>query len=174
MGKQRRHGVWLLSVVMVWVVASAGCLQTKMFVFDKRQGIAAPPAKIFSVVSDFQDYPRLFPDSHNKVTIVSQVKEGKGVVFDNVAVYSKDRLTKNRWTVTEFERDRLIRMDNDTAGSIIILLHQVDYDTTEATMIASVNIPPQLKVEVFAAFEKEMIALKAACERRAPADTAKH
>ena len=163
-----------MSVAMVCVVASAGCLQTKTFVFEKRQGIAAPPPKIFAVVSNFQDYPRLFPDFHSKVTIVSTTKEGKGVVFDNVAVYNKDRLAKNRWTVTEFVPDRVIRMDNDTAGTIIFLLHQVDYDTTEATMIASVNIPPQFKDEVFAAFEKEVKALKDACEHHAPADTAKH
>ena len=166
--------VRIVLIALTGASAMAGCLQTKTFVFEKRQGIAAPPSKIFSVVSDIQDYPRLFPDSHSNVTIVSSVKEGKGVVFDNVAVYSKDRLTKNRWTVTESERDRLIRMDNDTAGTIIYLLHQIDYDTTEATMIASVNIPPQLKDAVFAVFEKEMKALKSACEQPAPADTAKH
>ncbi len=169
-----RHGVVFLSAALIGAAALAGCLQTKTFVFEKRQGIAAAPSKIFSLVSDIKKYPRLFPESHNQVTIVSDRQEGKGVVFDNVSVY-KGCSIKNRWTVTEIVRDRAIRMDSDTAGAagtVIVLLHQIDYDTTEETMIASVSIPPRYKDEVFAAFEKEMVSLKTACEQHAPADTA--
>jgi hypothetical protein len=176
MRKQRKYGFWLGSVALLLVVASAGCLRSKTFVFEKRQGIAAPPSKIFSIVSDLQDYPKLFPDSHKQVTIASKVQEGNGVVFDNVATYG-GHAVRNRWAVTEFVRDKLIRMDNDTVGTVIVMLHQVDYDTTEETMIASVNIPPEIKDEVFASLMKEMNALKAACEKRAPpaapADSAK-
>jgi hypothetical protein len=171
--------VLLLPVALLCVAGSAGCLQSRNFVFEKRQGIAAPPSRIFSIVSDFKEYPRLFPDSHRQVTIVSAGKDGLGVVFDNVVDFG-GQTVRNRWTVTEFVRDRLIRMDNDTVGTIIVLLHQVDYDTTEETMIASVNIPPRYKNDVLALYEKEMKALKAACEQHAPvaapapADTAKH
>jgi hypothetical protein len=177
MGKFKRYGFWLISVALMLVTVSAGCRHATNFVFAERIGIAAAPSKIFSVVADFQDYPKLFPDSHNRVTVVSKAKEGVGVVFDNVATYGKGRTVKSRWTVTEFVRDKLIRMDNDTVGTVIVMLYQVDYDTTEETMIASVNIPPQYKDDVLASFGKEMKALKAACERQAPpaaADTAKH
>jgi hypothetical protein len=159
--------------LLVCAAVPIGGLQPKTAVFEKRQGIAAPQSRIFSVISNFQDYPRLFPESHSQVTIVSGVKEGIGVVFENVALY-KGRTSKTRWTVTEFVHDRLIRMDSDTAGTVIILLHQVDYDTTEETMIASVPISPQHKEEVFALYEKDMKALKAVCEQPAPADTSKH
>lgn len=169
-----------MTIALVLVAVVAGCLQTRNFVFEKRQGIAAPPSRIFSIVSDFKDYPKLFPDSHNRLTIVSAGKDGKGIVFDNVATY-RGRAFVNRWSVTEFVQDRLIRIDNDTAGTVIVMLHQVDYDTTEETMVASVNVPLQLKDDVFAAFDRDMKALKAACEQHAPpaaahapADTAKH
>jgi hypothetical protein len=148
-------------------------LQPKTVVFEKRQGIAAPQSRIFSVISDFQGYPRLFPESHSRVTIVPGVKDSVGVIFDNVALY-KGRTVKTRWIVTEFVRDRMIRMDSDTAGTVIVLLHQVDYDTTEATLIASVPVAPQYKEEVFALYEKDMKALKVVCEQPAPADTSTH
>jgi hypothetical protein len=167
-----RYVVLLMPFLLACAAIPAGGLQPKTAVFEKRQGIAAPQSRIFSVISDFQDYPRLFPESHSQVTIVPGVKEGMGVVFDNVALY-KGRTAKTRWTVTEFVRDKLIRMDSDTAGTVIILLHQVDYDTTEATMIASVTISPQYKEEVFALFEKDMKALKEVCEKPVPADTSK-
>jgi hypothetical protein len=174
MERFRKSRVWLTLLAAAVIVFSAGAAgpKTKTFVFEKRQGIAAAPSRIFSVVTNFQDYARLFPDSHNKVTIVSDSTRGAGVVFDNVAVY-KGATFRNRWKVTEFVRDRLLRMDNDTAGTVIIMLHQVDYDTTEETLIASVNVPPKLKDEVFAAYDREMKALKAACEQHAPADTVK-
>jgi hypothetical protein len=167
-----------MTIAMVLVAALVGCLQTRNFVFEKRQGIAAPPSRIFSIVSDFKEYPKLFPDSHSRLTVVSGSKDGKGVVFDNVATF-QGRAIKNRWSVTEFVQDRLLRMDNDTAGTVIIMLHQVDYDTTEETVIASVNVPPRIKDDVFAAFDREMKSLKAACEQHAPAaappaDTGKH
>jgi len=174
MGKIVKCRVWLTLLAAVVIVVSAGAAgpKTKTFVFEKRQGIAASPARIFSIVSDFQAYPRLFTESHNQVTIVSDSTRGAGVVFDNVAVLKSITL-RNRWNVTEFVRDRLLRMDNDTAGTIIIILHQVDYDTTEETLIASVNVPPKFKNEVFAAYDREMKALKAACEQHPPADSAK-
>jgi hypothetical protein len=173
MGYYRRYSVVFLWVALIGAAAFAGGPQTKSVVFEKRQGIAAAPSKIFSHIADFKEYPRLFPESHNQVTVVSDEKDGKGVVFDNVAVY-KSRTVQNRWTVTEFVRDRVIRMDSDTGGTVIILLHQIDYDTTEETVIASVNIQPKYKDELFAAFEKEMSALKTACEQHAaPADSTK-
>jgi hypothetical protein len=175
MGTFMRFGVLLPVIGMLLIAAQAvvaGGPRTKTFVFEKRQGIAAAPARIFSVVSDFQEYPRLFPETHNQVTIVSDSTHGTGVAFDNVAVF-KSVTFKNRWKVTELVRDRLIRMDNDTAGAVIILLHQVDYDTTDETMIAAVNIPPKFMDEVFAAYDREMKALKTECERRTPADSAR-
>jgi hypothetical protein len=168
----KKHTAVLLAMALLWGSASGGGIQqTKTFVFEKRQGIAAAPSKIFSLLANFKDYPRLFPESHSEVTIVSLQPEGKGVVFDNVAAYGKSRTVKNRWTVTEFARERVIRLDSDTAGTVIVMLHQVDYDTTEETLIASVNVLPKFKDEVFAAYDKEMSDLKAACEQ--PADSTK-
>jgi hypothetical protein len=159
---------WLMAVAVFCIAASAAGPQPKTVVFEKRQGIAAPPSRIFSIVTNFQDYSRLFPESHSQVTIVSALLEGAGVVFDNVATY-KGRTVRSRWTVTEFVRDRLVRMDSDSAGTVIVLLHQVDYDTTEETLIASVNVLPQYKDEILAQYDREMKALKAACEQQAPA-----
>jgi hypothetical protein len=164
--------IWFVPVALAFAVSAAGCLKTRPYVFEKRLGIAAAPSKIFAVVSNFKEYPRIFPDSHNQVNIVTGVTEGIGAGFDNVAI-CKGRSVKTRWTVSEFVRDRLIRMDSDTAGTIIIMLHQVDYDTTEETMIVSVNIPPQFKDDVFAMYDNEMKALKVACEQHSPADTVK-
>jgi hypothetical protein len=172
MRKNGRYMIWLVPVALVFAVSAAGCLKTRTYVFEKRIGIAASPSKIFSIVSNFKGYPAIFPESHKQVTIVTGATEGNGVGFDNVAVY-KGRFVTSRWNVTEFVRDRLIRMDSDTAGTIIIMLHQVDYDTTEETMIASVSIPPQFKDDLFALYDNEMKALKVACEQHAPADTVK-
>jgi hypothetical protein len=136
---------------------------TKLTVFEKRLEIASTPARIFAVISDIASYPNLCPKFHNQVSIISSHKKGLGVVFDNVAKIN-GRSEHSRWTVSEFVPDRLIRMDCDSIGSIIVLVHQVDYEVTEEVMIAALNYPASYKSELFSAFEEEMQAVKAACE----------
>ncbi len=136
---------------------------SRLVVFEKRLEISTTPTKIFAIVSNIASYPTLCPKFHNQVTIVSSQKKGQGTVFDNVAKIN-GRLERSRWTVTEFVPDRMIRMDCDSLGSIIILVHQVDYEVTEEVMIAALTYPVSYKSELFSDFDDEMQNVKSACE----------
>ena|GEM_PF-3074440 len=150
------------SCAALCVVALCGCQNT--YVFEKKVAIAAMPDKVFSVVSDFESYPRLFPEFHKQVNIISKVKEGKGVLFENVTEF-KGFISRSTWEVVEYEKNKLIRMENPSLGTIIILVNQVDYSTTEETMIVVTRISDTYKNDVFNLYGKEMLAVKEKCER---------
>ena len=166
--KQRNlvlHGA--VYAALACLLALSGCMQT--FVFVKRMPIGAMPEVIFAVASDFESYPKYFPDLHKQVNIVSKVKQGKGVIFENVSSY-KGFTTRSNWEVTEYEKDKFIRMESDLYGTIIILLNQIDYNISEETMIVVARIPADYKNDIFGLYEKEMKTLKEVCEH--VADTA--
>jgi hypothetical protein len=56
-------------------------------------------------------------------------------------------------------------MENPSLGTIIILVNQVDYSTTEETMIVVTRISDTYKNDVFNLYGKEMLAVKEKCER---------
>jgi ribosome-associated toxin RatA of RatAB toxin-antitoxin module len=151
-----------LAAGAVCICVLCGCDNT--YVFDKRIPVAAMPDKVFSVASDFASYPALFPDLYKQVNITSKVREGKGVVFESVCEF-KGFTTRNTWEVVEYEKNKLIRMESPSAGTIIVLINQIDYNTTEETMIVVTRLPDNYKKEIFAIYEKEMAAVKEKCER---------
>ncbi len=139
-----------------------GCQNT--YVFEDRIPIAAMPEKVFAVASDFQSYPVMFPEFHKRVNIISKVKEGKGVLFENVSEF-KGVITRSTWEVVEFEKNKLLRLECPSVGTILILLNQIDYNTTEETMIVVTRLPDNYKKDVFAVYENEMKAVKERSER---------
>jgi len=151
-----------LAAGAICICALCGC--DKTYVFEKRIPVAAMPDKVFSVVSDFASYPALYPDLYKQVNITSKVKEGKGVLFESVCEF-KGFTTRNTWEVVEFEKNKLIRMESPSAGTIIILFNQIDYNTTEETMIVVTRLPDNYKNEIFALYEKEMTSVKEKSER---------
>jgi hypothetical protein len=161
--RQRKLPAWLAWFALGMCCAVVcGCQNS--YVFEKRIAIAAMPEKIFSVVSDFESYPALFPEFHKQVNVISKIKQGKGVLFENVSEF-KGVVTRSNWEVVEYEKNKLLRLENPSIGTIIILLNQIDYNTTEETMIVVQRLPENIKNDVFAVYDKEMKALKEKCER---------
>jgi hypothetical protein len=167
MDQNRRILRWFAYAALAFLTALSGCMQTCVFV--KRMPIAAMPEVIFAVASDFESYPKYFPELHKQVSIVSKVKAGKGVIFENVSSF-KGVTARSKWEVTEFEKDKFIRMESELYGTIVILLNQIDYNTTEETMVVVAKIPADYKNEIFGLYENEMKTLKEVCEHLA--DTA--
>lgn len=143
---------------------SALCVCQNTYVFEKKIAITAMPEKVFAVVSDFESYPALFPEFHKRVNIVSKIKVGKGVLFENVSEF-KGVVTRSTWEVVEFEKNKLIRLENPMIGTILILLNLIDYNTTEETLIVVTRLPDNYKADVFAEYEKELQAVKERSER---------
>jgi hypothetical protein len=162
MARIKKYGAIPAVVMLAVMLALCGCMNT--YVFSSRIAIAAMPDKIFNVVSDFENYPKLCPEFHKQVNIVSKIKEGKGVVFENVSEF-KGFTARSRWEVVEYEKDKMLRLENPTYGTIIILLSQIDYNTTEETMIVVTKIPDTYKNEIFAIYEKEMKMVKEKSEQ---------
>jgi ribosome-associated toxin RatA of RatAB toxin-antitoxin module len=162
MAQVKRYGTIPVIAALAVLLTQCGCMNT--YVFSSRIAIAAMPEKIFSIVADFEAYPKLCPEFHKQVNVVSKTREGKGVVFENVSEF-KGYTARSRWEVVEYEKDKLIRMENPTYGTIIILLNQIDYNTTEETMIVVTKIPDNYKNEIFAIYEKEMKAVKEKAEQ---------
>jgi hypothetical protein len=167
MDQKRRILRWVFYAAVACLPAVSGCMQT--YVFVKRMPIGAMPEVIFAVASDFESYPKYFPVLHKQVNIVSKVKTGKGVVFENVSSF-KGANVRSNWEVTEFEKDKFIRMESELYGTIVIMLHQIDYNTTEETMFVVAKIPADYKNEIFGLYENEMKTLKEVSEHLA--DTA--
>jgi hypothetical protein len=162
MGPVKKTVRWLLPACTLFLAVNAGCLNT--YVFSKSTVIAAMPDRIFSVLSDFNSYPKFFPELHKQVNIISRVKEGKGVLFENVSEF-KGHVVRSVWEVVEFKKDRMIRMENPLYGTIIVLLSQIDYNTSEENMIVVTNLPPGMKNEIFSLYEKQMATVKEVSER---------
>jgi hypothetical protein len=162
MERIKNYGAFSAIVALGALLALCGCANT--YVFSSRIAIAAMPNKIFSVVSDFGNYPKLCPEFYKQVNIVSKIKEGKGVVFENVSEF-KGFTARSRWEVVEYEKNKILKMENPTYGTIIILLNQIDYNTTEEAMIVVTKIPDNYKKEIFAIYEKEMSSVKEKAEQ---------
>jgi hypothetical protein len=162
MERTKKYGSFSAVVALAALLALCGCGNT--YVFSSRIAIAAMPAKVFNVVADFEAYPQLCPEFHKQVNVVSKVKVGKGVVFENVSEF-KGFTARSRWEVVEYEKDKMLRMENPTYGTIIILLNQIDYSTTEETMIVVAKLPDNYKNEIFAIYEKEMKTVKEKAEQ---------
>jgi hypothetical protein len=162
MERMKKYNAVLAGAVIAAAMMLCGCANT--YVFSSRIAIAAMPEKIFNVVSDFENYPKLCPEFNKQVNIVSKVKEGKGVVFENVSEF-KGYTARSRWEVVEYEKDKMLRIENPTYGTIIILINQIDYNTTEETMIVVTKIPDNYKNEIFGIYEKEMKTVKEKAEQ---------
>ncbi|HUI90856.1 MAG TPA: SRPBCC family protein [Chitinivibrionales bacterium] len=155
--------IGFLSVaVLAAVLVLCGCMNT--YVFSSRIAIAAMPSRIFGVVTDFENYPKLCPEFHKQVNIVSKAREGKGVVFETISEF-KGFISRSRWEAVEWEKDKMLRLENPTYGTIIILINQIDYNTSEETMIVVTKIPDNYKNEIFGIYEKEMKAVKEKSEQ---------
>jgi hypothetical protein len=160
---QRSVAKWLaLAVLSLGLAVMCACQNT--YVFEKKIAITAMPEKVFAVVSDFESYPVMFPEFHKRVNIVSKIKTGKGVLFENVSEF-KGVVTRSTWEVAEFEKNKLIRLENPMIGTILILMNQIDYNTTEETLIVVTRLPDNYKSDVFAEYEKELLAVKERSER---------
>jgi len=151
----------LISIIILFIF-STGCENTQ--VFCKRVIISAMPEKIFKVITDFESYPKLCPEFYKQVNIVSNIKEGKGVIIENVSEF-KGYSQRSRWEVIEYEKDKLIRLENPSFGTIIMIVNQIDYNTSEEIMIVVTKISSTMKDEVFSVYEKQMKAVKEKCER---------
>ncbi len=151
-----------------WAVLTALCGMTlcgcqNTYVFEKKIAIGSMPEKVFKVVSDFPSYPSLFPEFEKQVNVISKTKSGKGEIFENVTEFN-GIINHSRWEVTEYEKNKLIRLESPSVGTIIILLNQIDYNTTEETMVVVTRIPDNYKNDIFALYAREMVAVKRKCE----------
>ena len=126
--------------------------------------INAAVGKVFSVIEDYENYPTFIPEFHNKTVIVSEIKKGSGVLFENESVWNGRKL-KSSYEITAYEKDHKIEMHNlSQKGTTVMTLERISGDRTRYTLQVGISIPRGMKESLFAAFDKEMIAVKDYCE----------
>lgn len=126
--------------------------------------IHAPVGKVFSVIEDYENYPTFIPEFHNKTAIVSDIKKGSGVQFENESVWNGHKL-KSTYEITAYEKDHKIEMCNlSQKGTTVMTLERISEDWTRYTLQVGISIPRGMKEALFAAFDREMNAVKDYCE----------
>ena len=126
--------------------------------------IHAPVGKVFSIIEDYENYPAFIPEFHNKTAIVSDIKKGSGVLFENESVWNGHKL-KSTYEITAYEKEHRIEMFNlSQKGTTVMTLERISEDWTRYTLQVGISIPRGMKDALFAAFDRELNAVKDYCE----------
>lgn len=137
---------------------SIGC---KELTFSESIEINAPVSTVFSVITDYESYNLINPELHEKMRIVSDKKEGEGVIWESTGKFKIFKI-KTAWEVTQFEQNKFITME-DTKGQLgytTLKVRQIDTDKTEftTTTVSTMFIP--LRNTMFGMYREEMMAFK--------------
>lgn len=151
-------------IVMTAMMLVSGCVSISTF--KESIVINAEPSTVFRIIADFECYDELFPDLHDEVIIVSEIKQGKEVVWESVGSFKGVKFTTTR-IVTDFAQDRMIRMEdveNDRAF-VVLSLEALPEHQTRYTMSLSTKMYKPYEQEFFEIYKKEMRTVKREAER---------
>lgn len=140
-----------------------GCTEST---FTQSIEIDAPASIVFDIITDYENYDELIPELHDSISIVSKNKEGLGVAWENTGTFKGYTVTST-WTVTEFEQDRLIKLedlDKKLATATLITDPINDYKTKYSKEIKSIMYKPY-EDDLFKIYENEMKIINEESER---------
>lgn len=151
--------ITLLFVSLVFL----GCTKST---FTGSVEIDAPVSIVFGLLTDYENYDVLIPDLHDSIEIVSEQKTGLGVAWANVGTF-KGYTVESTWTVTEFEENKLVKLEDleSNYATAILSTKVIDINRTLYNKeINSIMYKPYEK-DIFEIYNKEMRIIKEESER---------
>jgi hypothetical protein len=128
--------------------------------------INAPAEIIFAVITDYESYDELLPTLHDSIKIVSPEKTGMNVSWESTGTFKGHSFT-TVWTVTEFTKNRSVKMEDlaEGIGETILKLNPITEGNTIYTMYISTKMFKPYEKEFIKIYREEMAIIKAESER---------
>ena len=134
--------------------------------FKTERTINATPARIFSIITDYEKYPLYFPDLHDKIEIISQTKTGQGVVWKNTGTYKGKSFTST-WKVTEYlVNEKVVMQDTEGEGKVTLSIAAATSGQTRYIYDGHLFMFLPVKNEFFVILEKEADSVKIYSEKQ--------
>lgn len=151
-------------ILCILSILFIGC---KEFTFSESIEIDAPASTVFSVITDYESYNIINPELHEKMRIVSDIKEGEGVIWESSGKFKIFKITTT-WEVTNFEQNKSITME-DTNGQLGHTKLETEAKATNKTEFTTTTVSTMfipLKNTMFRMYREEMLAFKKVSEEK--------
>lgn len=141
-----------------------GCARIE---FEDSITIDAPSSVVFSVITDYEGWVNVLPELHDKVEIISDIKEGKGVVWRNEGTFKGHKST-SEVTITEYIENELVVMEDlkDGMSHTTLTTKKIDENTTLYTYKISCDMYLPYKDDFLEIVAGELLLVKAESEKR--------
>lgn len=150
-------------VIIIAISCLFGCVKST---FTESIEIDAPVSIVFDVITDYENYDELIPDLHDSISIISENKKGLGVAWKNTGTFKGYTVTST-WTVTEFEQNRIVKLEDLEKKYAIATLYTESIDknkTKYSKEIKSMMYKPY-EDDLFEIYKNEMKIIKEESER---------
>lgn len=150
-------------IILLCISFMFGCVKST---FTQSIEIDAPASVVFDVITDYENYHELIPELHDSIEIITENKTGLGVAWLNTGTFKGYTVTST-WTVTEFEQDRIVKLedlDKNYATAILMTEPLTDNKTLYSKEIKSIMYKPY-EDDLFEIYNNEMRIIKEESER---------
>jgi len=132
--------------------------------FNTERNISATAENVFSIITDYQNYAAYFPDLHDSIEIISDIKSGQGVVWKSTGSF-KGRTFTTIWEVTEYiANEKVVMRDTQGEGVVTLSVESIGLNESRYAYSAHIYMFLPFKYEFFRIFEKEADAVKSYSE----------
>ena len=148
--------LFVLSIIIL-----PGCSDIK---YENSININAPKALVFGILEDYENYPNIIPEFHNKVKVISKNRTGLGVQFINNSKFGGYKI-ESIYEVTEYRSNEYIKMENKSQyGLTELIVNDIGNNETKYTLINYVRIPNSMRNKLNNAFDNELETIKKVSE----------
>lgn len=151
-------------LILFTIVLVSGCTRIE---YEESIIIDAPSSTVFSVITDYEEWVNILPELHDEIEIISEIKEGKGVVWRNVG-YFKGHKNISEVTVTEYKENELVVMEDlkDGRSHTTLTTKKLNDNSTLYTYKISVDMYIPYKDYFLEIIANELLLVKAESEKR--------
>lgn len=115
--------------------------------------IKADRAKVFNIITDFENLPRILPEFFKSVKVVSK-EENIIIIEESSKMAGRDITQKTKHILSPPEKHEVIILDGDAKDSHIIESYESISEGTKVSIDADFNLSGKLKLVGFLAKKK--------------------
>lgn len=149
--------------ILLFIALISSCTRIE---YEESVLINAPSSTVFSVITDYENWVNVLPELHDEIEIISDIKEGKGVVWRNIGHF-KGHKNISEVTVTEYRKNELVVMEDlkDGRSHTTLTTKDVGENSTLYTYKISVDMYIPYKDDFLEIIANELQLIKIESEK---------
>jgi Polyketide cyclase / dehydrase and lipid transport. len=143
----------------------SGCVSNLQF--QNVIEIDAPVSVVFSIITDYEQYPKIIPMLHDSVVIKTVNKTGVGVEWESTGSFKGHKFTST-WTVTEYIQDQKVAMKDlkTNIGETALIVESISENKTRYIMSIQTKMYKPYENDFIRIYKEEMSIIKREAEKK--------